>query len=277
MLLAQNISYKVGRKSIVSDCSLVIHPGEFTAIVGPNGAGKTSLLRVLSHESTRYEGNVTFNGKNITKIKSRELSALRAVLPQHTTVNFPFAIEQIIEIGRYPHRTTRIENERIISEVLELTGLSSFRGRAYQTLSGGEQQRVQLARVITQIWDQTDFPKYLLLDEPTSSMDMAHQHTLLELAKNLCNRNIGVLAILHDLNLAAQYADNVLFLKAGATVAQGSVHDVMTEEIIEKTFAHPVKVTYDEWTNKPVIYSLPKNRFAITEKQIVNKNKYVYE
>jgi iron complex transport system ATP-binding protein len=277
MLLAQNISYKVGKKSIVSDCSLVIQPGEFTAIVGPNGAGKTSLLRVLSHESTRYKGNVTFNGKNITKIKSRELSALRAVLPQHTTVNFPFAIEQIIEIGRYPHQTTRIENERIICEVLELTGLSSFRGRAYQTLSGGEQQRVQLARVITQIWDQADFPKYLLLDEPTSSMDMAHQHTLLELAKNLCNRNIGVLAILHDLNLAAQYADNVLFLKAGATVAQGSVRDVMTEEIIEKTFAHPVKVSYDEWTNKPVIYSLPKNRFTITEKQIVNKNKYVYE
>ena len=277
MLHAQNISYKVGKKSIVSDCSLAIHPGKFTAIVGPNGAGKTSLLRVLSHESTRYEGNVTFNGKSITKIKSRELSALRAVLPQHTTVNFPFAIEQIIEIGRYPHRTTRIENERIISEVLELTRLSSFRGRAYQTLSGGEQQRVQLARVITQIWDQTDFPKYLLLDEPTSSMDMAHQHTLLELAKSLCNRNIGVLAILHDLNLAAQYADRVLFLKAGVTVAQGSVHDVMTEEIIEKTFAHPVKVTYDEWTNKPVIYSLPKNRFAITEKQIVNKNKYVYE
>jgi iron complex transport system ATP-binding protein len=162
MLQAKNITYKAGRKRIVEDCSLTVSPGSFAAVVGPNGAGKTSLIKIISHELTRYSGSVILNGKNISTLKTRELSTLRAVLPQHSTVNFPFTIEQVIEIGRHPHLTTKHVDQRIIDEVMELTSLTRFKGRIYQTLSGGERQRVQMARVMSQLWDKSDTAKYLL-------------------------------------------------------------------------------------------------------------------
>lgn len=276
MLQAENISYRINSKTIVNNCSLEVSTGTFTAIVGPNGAGKTSLLRIMTGEISRYSGTVKLNGRDTSGIRSRELSKLRAVLPQHTSVNFPFTVEKIIEVGRYPHLTTRIENERIIGEILELTGLSGFRQRIYQTLSGGEQQRVQMARVMAQIWDDDDFPKYLLLDEPTTSLDLAQQHFLLRLARELCQRNIGVLAILHDLNLAAQYADRILFLKGGSTIAYGDIGTMMTRDIVEETFSYPVKIIYDEESSKPMIFPVPalNNKLNISEKPV---NMYAYE
>jgi len=256
MLEAKNISYKVGGKNIINHCSVEVRPGRFTAVVGPNGAGKTSLLKIISGDMSRYAGEVLINKRNISDLRSDDLSILRAVLPQHTTVNFPFTIEQVIEIGRFAHKTIREHNNVVIDEVMQHTALLDFRGRTYQTLSGGEQQRVQMARVMAQLWDQSNHPKYLLLDEPTSSLDLSQQHALLGLAKSLCKRNIGVLAILHDLNLASQYADEVLFLKQGSPVAYGPVLGVMTKSIIEETFAHPVEVIYDEWTNRPRVFPL---------------------
>jgi iron complex transport system ATP-binding protein len=273
-LTAQHISYQIKRKNILSDCSVSIKPGVFTAVVGPNGAGKTSLLKILSHETSQYKGKVELNGETVSKIKNRQLSQLRAVLPQHTVVSFPFTVEQVIQVGRYPHLTTQQVNEEIIGEVMKLTNLAHFKGRVYQTLSGGEQQRVQMARVMAQIWDDADHPRYLLLDEPTSSLDLAHQHALLGLAFSLCSRSIGIFAILHDLNLAAQYADEVLFLKEGQTIAQGKVLDVMTKEIVEETYSHPVKVSYDDYTNRPMIYPLAGSHTAKINRTI---NPYVYE
>ena len=271
---AEHISYKIKKKAILQDCSLVVSPGRFTAVAGPNGAGKTSLLRIMSHEITKHSGNVLLNGMNVTDMRHKELSEQRAVLPQHTTVNFPFTIEQIVEIGRYPHRTTRTENEKIIDEVMLCTNVYHLKGRLYQSLSGGEQQRVQMARVMAQIWDEREQARFLLLDEPTSSLDLAQQHSLLELIRDLCRRNIGVLSIIHDLNLAAQYADEVIFLKEGKTTAYGSVSNVMTKEIIEETFGHPVNVRYDERTDRPVIYPLPRIAENRSTKQTKN---YAYE
>jgi len=271
---ARNISYNVGGKGIVQHCSVQVRPGRFTAVVGPNGAGKTSLLRIISREVSRYAGEVLINKKNIAGLRTDDLSMLRAVLPQHTTVNFPFTIEQVIEIGRFAHKTTREHNNAVIDDVMQHTALSDFRGRTYQTLSGGEQQRVQMARVMAQLWDQSSHPKYLLLDEPTSSLDLSQQHALLGLAKSLCQRNIGVLAILHDLNLASQYADEVLFLKQGSPVAYGPVLGVMTKSIIEETFSHPVEVTYDAWTNRPRIYPLMARVPHAIHEQI---KQYIYE
>lgn len=276
MLRAENITYKAGGKHIVKDCSVAVSPGSFTAVVGPNGAGKTSLLKVISGETTPHSGSVYLNGKNTSTLKSRELSTLRAVLPQHTTVNFPFTIEQVIEIGRYPHLSTKDANNRIIAAVMELTNLTHFKGRIYQTLSGGEQQRVQLARVMAQLWDDADAPKYLLLDEPTSSLDLAQQYLLLSLAKQLCNQGIGVLAILHDLNLASQYADEVLFLKEGETIAYGPTLEVMTSTIIEETFSHAVEVTYDEWTDRPRVYARCSFHPTRRDQQVTHKHN-VYE
>jgi iron complex transport system ATP-binding protein len=244
MFTAQHIGLRIGRKEIITGCSLAVKPGVFTAVVGPNGAGKTSLLRVMAGESAHYSGDVTINGCNICRTAKKEIARLRAVLPQHTTLNFPFTLEQVIAIGRYPHRTTSAENDRITAEVLEATGLSSFTGRMYHTLSGGEQQRVQLARVLAQVWDETVFPKYLLLDEPTASLDLARQHSTLQVARQTLSRNMGVLAIIHDLNLAAQYADELVLMKSGRIVACGPVHKVLTERNVEETFEYPVSILH---------------------------------
>ncbi|MGD1894541.1 MAG: heme ABC transporter ATP-binding protein [Cyclobacteriaceae bacterium] len=244
MLRATDISRTIGQKTILNRCSLTITPGRFTAVVGANGAGKSTLLRIISGENQSDNGHIHLNGKPLEDFPNREVSQLRAVLPQQTTVNFPFTVEQVIEIGRYAHRTSDQENQQIINEVMQLTGLIPFQGRAYQTLSGGEQQRVQMARVIAQLWGGTyrgalSQPRYLLLDEPTSSLDLAQQQRLLGLAQDLCSRSFGLLAILHDLNLAVQYADDILFLKQGETVAYGAVEEVVTKEVIEETFSHP--------------------------------------
>ena len=240
MLEAIHLSRSVGKKTILEDCSLRLEPGKFTAVVGPNGAGKTTLLKILAGETRQYKGKINLEGKPLSGYKARELSRIRAILSQYTLVSFPFTVEQVIEIGRYAHRSTSVENKTIISEAMELTRTTAFKGRTYQTLSGGEMQRVQMARVIAQLWDGGLSSKYLLLDEPTSSLDLAQQQGLLSLAKTLCSRRFAVMTILHDLNLAAQYADEILFLKNGKIMAYGPVKQVLKQDVIERTFDHPV-------------------------------------
>jgi iron complex transport system ATP-binding protein len=261
MLQAIDITKTIKGKQILKACSLNIRPGSFTAVVGPNGAGKSTLLRILSGEDKADTGEVVLNGLALGSYRSKMLSRFRAVLPQNTTINFPFTAEQVIEIGRYAHATCEQQDQQIIGEILQHTGLTPFRERAYQTLSGGEQQRVQMARVLAQLWNGNHTadspPRYLLLDEPTSSLDLAQQQKLLSLAKDSCKEEVGVLAILHDLNLAMQYADHILFLKKGQTVAYGQVADVVTQTVIEDTFSHPVRLLRDgnQWVVVPQAYS----------------------
>ncbi|MGY5848747.1 heme ABC transporter ATP-binding protein [Salegentibacter sp. HM20] len=242
MLKAKHIGKQIKRDILLDDCSFQLEPGKFTAVVGPNGAGKTTLLKIISGESSNYSGEITLNGNPLRHYKNRELSLSRAILPQQTVVNFPFTVEQIIEVGRYAHRSSAAKNQAIIEEVMKLCGLNAFKGRIFQTLSGGEKQRVQMARVMAQIWEKSEHPKYVLLDEPTASLDLAQQHVLLSLARRLCRQNIAVIAVLHDLNLAIQYADDLLFLKKGKAVAYGEVKEVASRKIIEETFGHPVNL-----------------------------------
>ncbi|WKN43019.1 heme ABC transporter ATP-binding protein [Tunicatimonas pelagia] len=284
MLRATDISRRIGQKVLLNNCSLTLTPGRFTAVVGPNGAGKSTLLRIVSGEDQPDRGQVHLNGRLLANHSSRELSQVRAVLPQHTTVNFPFTVEQVIEVGRFAHRTSDQENQLIISEVMRLTGLVPFQGRAYQTLSGGEQQRVQMARVMAQLGGETyrgalSQPRYLLLDEPTSSLDLAQQQRLLGLAKDLCLRPFGLLAILHDLNLAIQYADDILFLKQGETIAYGAVEEVVTQAIVEETFSHPeqrlaVRLIRDQRQLIVVPKLQPRHN---KEETLINANKQHYE
>lgn len=258
MFRLDNISHRIGKKAILAGCSLEIEPGKLTALVGPNGAGKSTLLKIAAQEIVGYTGSVQMQNKDVGSFTHRELSRLRAVLPQHTNVSFPFTAEQVIEIGRYPHLTTESENQRILNAVLAITHLTSFRRRVYQTLSGGEQQRVQLARVLAQTWDETLFPKYILLDEPTSSLDLAQQHNIMKLVRQALTRNIGVLAIIHDLNLAIQYADRLAFLKSGKIMAHGETEKVSKKEIIEETYDHPIELIVNS-TGRPVICALSES------------------
>ena len=242
MLTAEHVRLTMGRNPILDGVDLALKPGIFTAVVGPNGAGKSTLLKVLSGETRRFRGAVQLNGVALQRYTPQALSLRRAILPQHTVVNFPFTVEQIVEIGRYPHRAKGVNQAKVVAETLAHTGLNAMKDRAYQTLSGGEKQRVQMARAMAQLWSDFNESRFLLLDEPTSSLDLAQQHALLGLAKGLCRRQIGVMAVLHDLNLALQYADEILFLKSGAPVAYGPTQEVITKPIIEATYDHPVQV-----------------------------------
>ncbi|MEL6535372.1 MAG: heme ABC transporter ATP-binding protein [Bacteroidota bacterium] len=245
MLTVDHITKRVGNATLLNACSLDLAPGKFLAVVGANGAGKSTLLKIISGEQKATSGDVLYNDLPLSLYKPKVLSKIRATLPQHTSVNFPFTVSQVVEIGRYTHASTRSENHAIIQEVLEVTQLSPYAERTYQTLSGGEQQRVQMARIMVQLWGNQKEPRYLLLDEPTSSLDLAQQQLLLRQAAMLKEQNIGVLAILHDLNLALQFADQILFLKKGETVAYGDIQEVVTEPIIEETYDHPVHLLSD--------------------------------
>jgi iron complex transport system ATP-binding protein len=184
-------------------------------------------------------------------------------------VQFAFSAMQIVMLGRHAHRTLRSENERIVKEVMALTGIEAFRDRNYMTLSGGEKQRVQLARVLAQVWDETVYPRYILLDEPTSSLDIAQQQQIFGLARQVCERNIGVMAIVHDLNQAAQFADHLYFLKDGKIVASGGAREVFTKPNIEETFCCRVNVYHDPCNNCP--YIIPEREtFVYTQKLKIN-------
>lgn len=275
MLIANNISYTIGSKGILHDVSFTLKPGEFKAVVGPNGAGKSSLLKIVIGENKYYQGKVSYHDKPLKAFGIKEISKVRAVLPQESQVNFPFTVSEIVEMGRSAIMEKKLHLDKVVEEVMQSTGVTSFRERNYHTLSGGEKQKVQLTRVIAQIWDSSDLSKFIFLDEPTASLDMAQQHQILGLAKQLCKKDVGVFAVIHDLNLAAQYADNLMFMKKGKVVCQGPVKQVMNKRIIEKTFEHEVAMAFDEINEVP--YILPKRNQPVvnrTVKKNLNYNSY---
>jgi len=254
MISAHHITLGIsGGKTLLNNISLDVLPGAFTAVAGPNGAGKSTLLKILSNETTNYKGTVDINGVSVKKYKAAELSKLRAVLPQSSHLQFPFTVQQIVEMGTQYHQNTAAQNRMIVSEVMELTGIPSWADRNYLTLSGGEQQRVQLARVLAQVWENKPYPRYILLDEPTSNLDIAQQQLIFSLVKLACERNIGVLAIVHDLNQVAQFADKLYFLREGNMIAYGKTKEVFTKKNIETTFCCHVNVYHDPCTDCPYI------------------------
>lgn len=238
MLKASRVHFCIRHRLIVDEVSLELNPGEILAVLGPNGAGKSTFFKILSGEIRCKHGSIDYNGHDIQRLKSRELAEVRAVMPQHTQVNFPFTVQEVVELGLI---STDAKNPaKLISEVLEATNTSHLKDRVFNSLSGGEKQRVQLARVLVQIWEPKPFPRYLLLDEPTSSLDIAQQHAVLKILETLKSRNIGILVILHELNLAAQYADKIALLKNGLIAKVGLVEEILEEEILAYVFDHPI-------------------------------------
>lgn len=259
MIAARQLSITKGGRKLLHGVNLEVHPGSFTAIAGPNGAGKTSLLKAISGEST-YEGQLEINGVPAARYNAAALSKVRSVLPQSTHLQFPFTVEQVVRMGAGSRHRGRYDDSAV-AEVMRLTGVSEWRDRNYLTLSGGEQQRVQLARVLAQVWETQSYPRYVLLDEPTSNLDLAQQQLIFSLVKHACERNIGVLAIVHDLNQVVQFSDKLYFLKSGSVVASGNPKEIFTKKIIEETFCCKVNVYHDPCTDCP--YIIPdKNLFT---------------
>ncbi len=244
MIEAKNITFEINSKKLLDDVSMEMHGGEVLAVLGPNGAGKSTLRKVLCGDLIPISGEVLMNNKLLDEWTLTERAKVRAVLPQDSSLNFQFSVLEVVLMGRAPHLggAETAKDYEIARKALEAVDENKLEERIYPTLSGGERQRVQLARVLAQIWEQTETPRYLLLDEPTSNLDIAHQHGTLKIAQRFARENAAVLVILHDLNLAAQYADKILLLKDGKISASGVPDKVFTPEIIAETFNVKVSV-----------------------------------
>ena len=260
MIEARHITVEVSGKKLLADVSAKVAAGETVAVVGPNGAGKSTLRRALCADVQVASGEVWMNGRRLEEWTIYERAQVRAVLPQDSTLSFPFTVLEVVLMGRTPH-IQGAEGPRdyeIARSALDAVEARHLEERLYPTLSGGERQRVQLARVLAQIWEAPeDGTRYLLLDEPTSNLDLAHQHSTLSVAHALAREGAGVLVILHDLNLAAQYADRIVMLKQGRITASGRPADVFTLEAIQETFDIPVIISKHPHLDCPLIIPVP--------------------
>jgi iron complex transport system ATP-binding protein len=245
MIAARHISVSLGRRRIVEDVDLVAASGEVTVIVGPNGSGKSTLMRALCNELP-YDGEVTINGADIRRLRAYELAARRAVLPQASTLTFPFTVHEVVRLGlTHGYAGLAPEAARHLPQAaLERVDLKGFGGRYFGELSGGEQQRVHLARVLCQVWRPVldGAPRFLLLDEPVSSLDIRHQLLVMRIAREFAAGGGGVIAILHDLNLAAMFADKVLAMHEGRAAGFGTPAEVLRDDLIARVFGCDLKV-----------------------------------
>lgn len=256
MLTVENVTYEINKRALVRNVSFSMRCGEIVAILGANGAGKSTLLRMLSGEKKTSEGNISLNGKCITRYGAAELAQKRAVMSQHNVVNVDFLAKEIVMMGRYPHykNNPTVNDEQIVQQTMDLCGVMHLEDRSILSLSGGEQQRVQLARVLAQIWDCPG--ALLLMDEPVSAMDLQYQQQTLAIITALARRNFMVIAVLHDINLAAQYADRLLMLKNGRKWNDGTPAEVLNTKNVYNIFSIEAEVSINLHTLKPFV--LPK-------------------
>ena len=240
-LQATALRYAIGRKPVLKGVDFLARPGEVSAIVGPNGSGKTTLLRALTGE-VAAEGRISLNGRDIQLAKPYDLAAQRGVLPQASALAFPFTVIEVVRMGVQAglHAT----HPRLAETALETVGLAGYGNRFVQELSGGEQQRAQLARVLAQVWDPVvdATPRWLFLDEPVSSLDIGQQLGVMQLVRSYADRGGGVVAVMHDLNLTAMFADRVTLMQAGQARAAGTVEEVLTDDILSAAYGCRVRV-----------------------------------
>lgn len=262
MLSANKVTVKIAQKTLLDNISLAIKPGELLAIIGPNGAGKSTLLKSLSAEIKLSSGIVTLNDKKISDWSLSKRAQLCAILPQNSSLSFPFSVLDVVLMGRSPHAKSNstIPDLNIAHQALSLIGIKQLTERIYTTLSGGEKQRVHFARVLTQIWHPSSQPSYLMLDEPTSALDISCQHDCLKIAHDFAKQqNVGVLVVLHDLNLAALYADKIAVLHEGKLIEYGSPKAVINENLVQHIFDYSAKI-YAHPENKDCPLIISKNQ-----------------
>jgi putative heme degradation protein/ABC-type hemin transport system ATPase subunit len=256
MFTAEKLTYETAGRELIKDFSMSMHKGELIAILGANGAGKSTLLRMLGGEKRPSKGSIQLHGKPLGRYKANELALARAVLVQHNVINLAFTVHEIVLMGRYPHngQQSSLKNDKVITEVMEITGIDNLAERSYLSLSGGEQQRVHLARTLAQLWDTPG--ALLLMDEPVNSMDIQYQHQTLAIAHALAQKGMMVITVLHDINLAAQYAGRIIMLKNGRKWYDGTPAEVLSTKQLYDIFEIDADVYTNPKTLKP--YSLAK-------------------
>ncbi|ETN91944.1 Hemin import ATP-binding protein HmuV [Gammaproteobacteria bacterium MOLA455] len=253
-LRAENISLHLSGFDLLRNVTVQVEAGKVTAIVGPNGAGKSSLLRVLTGELAPTKGSISFNQRDLNDWPVQQRAQMLAVLPQHSLLNFPFTANEVVALGRIPHQTGTLKDAEIIDQALKLVDAEYLQKRFYTQMSGGEKQRVQLARVLAQVWlPCAAGEQILVLDEPTAAFDLAHQQLTLEIVRQLAEKGVGVVMVLHDLNLAARCADKLVVFDGGLVAAQGTPEEVLSEQLIDQVFGVKAMIARHPVTNKPLV------------------------
>jgi iron complex transport system ATP-binding protein len=253
VLELQAVSLKKGNKYLLNTLNVRIQPGELTIILGPNGAGKSTLLNCMTGAEPDYHGCIQFEGKALRDWSIGELSKRRAVLSQLSAITFSFSVLEVVQMG--------IQNDAILEDsravcldALDQMGVISLANTSYPLLSGGERQRVQIARTLVQLATSEDsLTKYLFLDEPTSALDLHHQLALMKKLKRLANNGMAIVCVLHDLQLASQYADKIILLKQGELVGIGDASTQLTELTIESLYHVPNHVIAHPTSGRPMV------------------------
>lgn len=246
MLQARAVSYAVASRRLVDDVSLEARPGCVLAIIGPNGSGKSTLLRMLSGERKPSAGEVLLDGEAIGAMPASRLAARRAVVPQSTVLSFPFTVLECVMLGMTVpgFDLTGLRAVETASRIIASVGLEGFEDRQFTQLSGGERQRVSVARALCQLAAapaRLGETSVLLLDEPTSSLDLTHQSTVLGLMREEARRGRAVVVVLHDLNLAAAFADEIILMRGGRVASSGSAANVLTDAVLSDAYGCRVR------------------------------------
>ena len=252
LLSVDGVSFKYGEQWVLRRIGFEVAKGDFLGVIGPNGSGKTTLLRVIDGILKPQEGEVRLEGTEVGRLRREALARSVAVVPQYSALAFPFSVEEVVLMGRSPHLGRwRFEGERdlrIAREAMEMTDTLALAARDMESLSGGERQRVLIARALAQE------PRLMLLDEPTAFLDIRHQVDFFDRIRALNReRGLTVIAVTHDINLAAHYCDRIILLKDGRIEAAGPVEDVITEEHIRKAYETKILVDRHPGTGSPRI------------------------
>ncbi|CAE6943216.1 Part of the ABC transporter complex HmuTUV involved in hemin import. Responsible for energy coupling to the transport system [Vibrio sp. B1FIG11] len=254
VLSGRNISMRYGSRVVLDNVSIDIRAGEVTALLGPNGAGKSTLLKLLCGEIPS-QNDIQFFGKQKNDWEPAESAKHVAMLPQHSTLTFPFLAKEVVELGAIPLSISHKETSELALQYMAQTDVLHLADNLYPALSGGEKQRLHLARVLTQLHQSGD-KKILMLDEPTSALDLAHQHNTLKIAREAAKKNnAAVVIVLHDLNLASQYADRLVLLHDGKLVCDDTPWNALTPERIEQVYGYNSIVTKHPTLDFPQVHA----------------------
>ncbi len=250
-----DVSFAYRQDTLVNDVSTEFAAGQVSIIVGPNGAGKTTLLKLISGELKCGAGNISYHGRKLTDMSLLEQALARAVMTQASHIVFDFLVKDILAMGWVRPNQGMMKTQ--MQAVIEQCHIADYLHRPFNSLSGGEQQRVQFARALLQVCPMAPLtqPAFLLLDEPTSSLDVAHELMLLELVQDAAAQGIGVIIVMHDLNLASRYADNIYLLCKGALIASGSPGEVLEGPRLSGVYGTPLTVEHHGGLNRLMVYA----------------------
>jgi iron complex transport system ATP-binding protein len=269
-----DVTCKYDTVKVLEEVNFKIRRGSFTGIIGPNGSGKSTLLKIISKALKPNRGTVWLNEQNIYHLKAQAIAQQMAVVPQETVISFPFLVKEVVMMGRSPYLGLwQAEGKRdyvICHQAMQLTNTLPLANRPVTTLSGGEKQRVIIAQALTQE------PEVLLLDEPTSHLDINHQLEIMELLQRLNQeQKLTIVAVFHDLNLAAQYCDQIILLHQGKIYALGKPEEVLIKKNIQEVYQTKVLIEKHSLTGRPYLTLLPGNIFLTAQKARL-KNKHIH-